>query len=216
MPPGRAGDDDHGDGGIDPRDSVTAVILAGGMARRMGGRDKGLIEVAGRPMVAHVADALRPQVATVICNANRNADAYAAATGCPVFADAIGEYAGPLAGVASALGHAATPWLLSVPCDSPLLDARLAARLLAGARAAGAEIAVAHDGERMQPVFALISAVLTGSLVSYLEAGEAKIDRWFAHHRTIEVDFSDAREMFVNVNTPDERDALEARLAGAA
>jgi molybdopterin-guanine dinucleotide biosynthesis protein A len=115
--------------------------------------------------------------------------------------------------MASALEAMSTPLLLTVPCDSPLLDPRLAERLRAALVEANAEIAVAHDGERLQPVFALLTRALAPSLRAYLEAGEAKIDRWYARHRTCEVDFSDTPEMFVNVNTPEERDALEARLA---
>ncbi len=202
-------------GATGARATVTAVVLAGGKARRMGGQDKGLVTIAGEPMVARVVATLRPQVAAVLVNANRNAAAYAEATGCEVVADTVGGFAGPLAGLASAMVHARTPWLLSAPCDSPLIDARLAARLLASAQDADAEIAVAHDGERLQPVFALVSRALAPSLAAYLGAGEAKIDRWFARHRTAEVDFHDACEMFVNVNTPEERAALEARLAGA-
>jgi molybdenum cofactor guanylyltransferase len=195
------------------RGQITGVILAGGRAQRMGGRDKGLIELCGRPMAEHVLTALRPQVGCVIINANRNREQYAA-LGCPVVADSIGEYFGPLAGTASALQAADTDYVLTVPCDSPLVPEDLALRLAQALAREGAEIVVAHDGERMQPVFALVSRSLLPSLLAYLEAGERKIDLWFARHRLALADFSDRPETFLNVNTPEERAALEDRLCG--
>ena len=143
---------------------ITGVVLAGGRGRRMGSIDKGLIELGAAAMVVHVVTRLRPQVREVLVNANRNAARYAELTGCRVVADATGDYAGPLAGMASAMAVADTPLLLTAPCDSPLLAADLAARLHAALRAAHAEISVAHDGERLQPVFALLHTSLAASL----------------------------------------------------
>ena len=196
-----------------PRDEITAVVLAGGKARRMGGEDKGLVEVAGRPMVAHTIDALRPQTAEVIVNANRNAGAYRAITGCRVIADTMGDFAGPLAGMASALEASTTRLLLTAPCDSPLVTGELGPRLHAAMIRDGAEIAVAHDGERMQPVFALLTRDLLPYLLAFLAAGERKIDTWYATRHAVTADFSDILDTFLNVNTPQERDRLEQRLA---
>ena len=196
-----------------PRDEITAVVLAGGKARRMGGEDKGLVEVAGRPMVAHTIDALRPQTAEVIVNANRNAGAYRTITGCRVIADTVGDFAGPLAGMASALEVSATRLLLTAPCDSPLVTGELGPRLHAAMIRDGAEIAVAHDGERMQPVFALLTRDLLPDLLAFLAAGERKIDTWYATRHAVTADFSDILDTFLNVNTPQERDRLEQRLA---
>jgi len=196
-----------------PRRDITAVVLAGGRARRMGGEDKGLVTVAGRPMVAHTIDALRPQGAEVIVNANRNADAYRAATGCRVIADTIGGFAGPLAGMASALEASDTRLLLTAPCDSPLVTEDLGPRLHAAMTRHGAEIAVAHDGERMQPVFALIGRALLCDLLAFLAAGERKIDAWYATRHAVTADFSDILDTFLNVNTPQDRDRLERQLA---
>ena len=196
-----------------PRDEITAVVLAGGKARRMGGEDKGLVEVAGRPMVAHAIDALRPQTAEVIVNANRNAGSYRAITGCRVIADTMGDFAGPLAGMASALEASTTRLLLTAPCDSPLVTGELGRRLHAALTRAGAEIAVAHDGERMQPVFALLTRDLLPDLLAFLAAGERKIDTWYATRHAVTADFSDILDTFLNVNTPQERDRLEQRLA---
>ena len=196
-----------------PREDITAVVLAGGRARRMGGEDKGLVEVAGKPMVAHTIDALRPQSAEVIVNANRNADAYRTVTGCRVIPDTVGGFAGPLAGMASALEASATRLVLTAPCDSPLVAEELGPRLHAAMARDGAEIAVAHDGERMQPVFALLARHLLPDLLAFLAAGERKIDTWYATRHAVAADFSDILDMFLNVNTPQERDRLERRLA---
>ena len=196
-----------------PRAEITAVVLAGGRARRMGGEDKGLVEVAGQPMVAHTIDALRPQTAEVIVNANRNVGAYRAITGCRVIADTVGDFAGPLAGMASALEASATRLLLTAPCDSPLVTDDLGPRLHAAMARAGAEIAVAHDGGRMQPVFALLTRGLLPDLLAFLAAGERKIDAWYATRHAVTADFSDILDTFLNVNTPQERDRLERRLA---
>lgn len=198
---------------ISPTADVTGVVLAGGRARRMGGRDKGLVELAGRPMVDYVLEALRPQVAATLINANRSHEHYAA-YGCEVVADSFGDFSGPLAGMASAMGHAATDFIVTVPCDTPLLPACLAERLCRALEADAADLAVAHDGERMQPVFALLRVALLPDLRRALAAGERKIDRWYAAHRVALADFSDRPEAFVNVNSPEELEAVGARLAG--
>jgi molybdenum cofactor guanylyltransferase len=192
-------------------EQITAVILAGGRAQRMGGHDKGLVMLAGRTMADRILEALRPQVGSVLVNANRNLERYAE-LGCPVIPDTVGEFFGPLAGTAAALQAAQTEWVLTVPCDSPLIPPDLAARMAAALAREDAEIAVAHDGSRMQPVFALLRRDLLASLTAYLVAGERKIDLWFARHRVARADFSDRPDTFLNVNTPEERAALEAKI----
>lgn len=194
-----------------PRAEITGAVLAGGRARRMGGEDKGLIEVAGRPMVEHVVGALRPQVDSVLINANRNLDAYRE-LGCTVVADTLGDFAGPLAGMASVMQAATTTYVLTAPCDSPLVSERLAELLYASLDAEDAELAVAHDGERMQPVFALLRRDLCQSIVDYLRSGERKIDLWYAQRRVARADLSAYPETFANINTPEDRRRLEARL----
>jgi molybdenum cofactor guanylyltransferase len=195
--------------------AITAVVLAGGRATRMGGTDKGLVELAGRTMIEHVLEVIEPQVDAVIINANRNLERYGA-LGWPVVPDEDAGFLGPLAGLAAGMRAARTPLLLIVPCDSPLLAADLAARLYSALAEDGAEIAVPFDGERLQPVFALVRRELADSLAGYLGEGGRKIDRWFERHRVTRVDFSDRPECFINVNDPDERAALEARLKLAA
>ncbi len=195
-----------------PREQVSGVVLAGGRATRMGGQDKGLIEINARPMAAYIVDALRPQTAAVLVNANRNMERYREICDCAVVEDSVGEYAGPLAGMASALRVASTSFVLTAPCDSPLISSSLGPRLYQALKKEDAELAVAHDGERMQPVFALLSRDLLDSMLAYLESGESKIDRWYAKHRTALGDFSDSTSMFLNVNTPEERARLEKQI----
>ena len=193
---------------------VTAVILAGGRATRMGGEDKGLVELAGRPMIAHVLAALAPQVEWLVINANRNLDRYAG-FGWPVVRDDDTGFLGPLAGLAAGMRVASTGLVMTAPCDCPMLPPDLATRLHDALAQQDAEIAVPHDGERLQPVFMLVRRELRDSLEAYLGSGGRKIDRWFEHHRLAEVDFSDRPDTFVNVNDPEERRAVEARLAPA-
>ena len=194
-----------------PRDSTTGLVLAGGLGRRMGGEDKGLVPLAGRPMVAHVLAALRPQVGTILLNANRNQDRYAE-FGHPVVADAVGGFLGPLAGVLTALQRCTTEFLVTAPCDAPLVAPDLVARLYAARAATDADLVVASDGERQQPVFLLLRASLVSSLEAYLAGGGRKIDAWFGQLRVAVADFSDEPDTFVNVNDPGERQRVEARL----
>lgn len=181
----------------------------------MGGEDKGLVPLDGRPMAEHVARRLQPQVLEVLISANRNQERYAA-LGFRVIADLVGGYQGPLAGMAAALQAAATPYVVTVPCDSPLIGLDLVARLARALCADDAELAVAHDGSRTHPVFLLLRRSLLPSLTAFLDAGERKIDLWFARHRVATATFADCPETFLNVNDPDEHRALEARLRSAA
>ena len=195
--------------------SVTGLVLAGGLARRMGGADKGLVPLAGRPMVEHVVDALRPQVGTILLSANRNLERYAA-LGYPVIADALDGYQGPLAGLATALRQHTTAFLVTVPCDAPLLPADLVRRLLAACEASDADVAVASDGERQQSVFLLVRARVAPALESYLAGGGRKVDAWLSRVRAAVADFSDEPGAFVNVNDPGERERVEAQLLSTA
>jgi molybdenum cofactor guanylyltransferase len=197
-----------------PKHDITGVVLAGGRARRMGGEDKGLVRVNGEAMVVHAIRGLTPQVGALLINANRNQQRYAELGGCDVVADADGDYAGPLAGMASAMQRATTRYILTVPCDSPLLAANLGERLFGALLAEDAEISVAHDGTRMQPVFALLDCTLHQSIVEFLAGGGRKIDAWYARRRLALANLTDYPDMFLNINTPEDRDTLELRLAG--
>jgi molybdenum cofactor guanylyltransferase len=193
------------------RSAIAGLILAGGRARRMGGEDKGLIPLAGRPMVEHVLERIRPQVNEVLINANRNAGQYGR-YGHRVIPDVVDDFPGPLAGMLSAMEAVHQPWLAVVPCDSPLLPRDLVQRLFESALAESADIAVAHDGERLQPVIALLRCSLLPQLRAFVEQGGRKIDTWYAQHRMVATDLSDHPEAFVNINTPEERAALERRV----
>ena len=192
-------------------EAVTGVVLAGGLGSRMGGVDKGLVPLGGRPMIAHVLDALRPQVSAVLINANRSEEAYGA-FGCAIVPDTLGGNHGPLAGMAAGLGAVATEWALFVPCDTPLLPPDLTERLLAGVRAGAGDIAVARDEGGLHPTCALIRRSLRPSLEAFLAGAERKIMRWMSRHRLVEVGFDDCAWRFANVNTPAELAAAEARL----
>jgi len=189
-----------------PAAGITGIVLAGGLGRRMSadgaGVDKGLQDLGGRPMVAHVIERLAPQVAAILINANRNIAAYRS-FGYPVIPDVIAGFAGPLAGLHAGMIAAATRWVVTAPCDSPYLPLDLVARLLAAAEAGGATIAVVRSGERLQPVFALVERSLTASLADYLARGNRKIDLWYKEHAALEVAFPDPAA-FRNINTRQE------------
>jgi len=189
---------------------ITAVILAGGQGRRMGGKDKGLIDFADKPLIQSVIEKIRPQVEHVIINANRNVSEYEA-FGYPVISDTMNNFQGPLAGFLAAMEAATTEYIVCVPCDGPMLSDRLVMRLANQLLEKHAEIAVAHDGDRLQPVYALISTHLKDSLERYLQSGERKIDRWYADHKMTMVDFSDSPDTFLNINTRQERDILQSK-----
>jgi len=191
---------------------ITGVVLAGGRGSRMGGVDKGLVPLGGKPMVARAIEALKPQVGKLLINANRNLDDYRR-FGCDVVPDALDGYLGPLAGLASGMQAAHTSYVVTVPRDSPLLAADLVQRLCDTLTQANADISVAHDGERLHPVFALLKRALLPSLLDYLKGGGRKIDVWFALHRLAIADLRERADMFINVNSPEERAALEARLS---
>ena len=198
---------------IPPHD-IAGLILAGGRGSRMGGLDKGLQMLQGRPLVAHVHERLAPQVASVLISANRHHDEYRAWSQ-QVMSDSRPDYPGPLAGIETALAALARhdpvlPWLVTVPCDAPRLPADLVSRLAQAAAAGQCQVAVAHDGERVHPVFALIHVDALPVLRAYIATGRRRADSWYASLPSVQVDFSDCPEAFVNLNTREELDALGA------
>ncbi|HJU22269.1 MAG TPA: molybdenum cofactor guanylyltransferase MobA [Casimicrobiaceae bacterium] len=182
------------------RADITGIVLAGGRGRRMGNVDKGFVEFAGRPLVAHVVERLAPQVRTIVINANRNADRYAE-FGYPVIADAIGGFAGPLAGLHAGLSATKTPFVVTSPCDSPFLPRDLVARLAAAYDANEVDIAVARTREQPHPVFALVRCSVLPHLARFLQDGGRKIDAWYASLPLAEVAFDDEEDAFRNINT---------------
>lgn len=187
---------------------VTGLILAGGQARRMGGVDKGLQNFRGKRLIDHVYERLAPQVGGIVINANQNHDAYKT-FGVRVVSDAIGNFAGPLAGLHAGLSVSRRPYLVSAPCDSPFLPADLVARLYAGLAASGADIAVAKTGDQPHPVFCLARRGVLAHLADFLNSGGRKIDAWYATLAVAEIAFDDEADAFSNINTSDELKAFE-------
>jgi molybdenum cofactor guanylyltransferase len=183
--------------------AITGLVLAGGQGRRMGSVDKGLVELNGRPLIGHVLARLAPQVADVLINANQNLERYAS-FGAPVVPDAVGGFAGPLAGLHAGLTRATREFVVTVPCDSPFLPGDLVARLAAARAAHDAQLAVARTFDQPHPVFALVRRDVLPHLAAFLEAGGRKIDAWYATLRIVEVAFDDEADAFRNINTKDE------------
>jgi len=188
--------------------SITGLILAGGKGSRMGGVDKGLQAFRGRRLVDHVYERLAPQVGGIIINANQNQEEYRT-FGVRVVSDAIGGFAGPLAGFHAGLSVSKRPFLASVPCDSPFLPEDLIARLYARIDETGAELAVAKTGEQPHPVFSLMRRGVLDHLSDFLKSGGRKIDAWYATLNVVEVLFDDEAEAFSNINTLDELASYE-------
>ncbi|MEJ8809447.1 molybdenum cofactor guanylyltransferase MobA [Variovorax ureilyticus] len=203
---------------------ITGLVLAGGRGTRMGGVDKGLQNFNGTALAMHAVMRLGMQVGELMINANRNLSAYES-FGVPVWPDGLADYAGPLAGFLTGLEHCETPYLLTVPCDTPLFPLDLASRLSEALVANDAEIAMVSAPEpsedpggatalRAQPVFCLLNATLLESLVRFTQAGGRKIDKWTAEHRTVLVPFDqpgDAPDAFFNANTLAELHSLESQ-----
>jgi molybdenum cofactor guanylyltransferase len=198
----------------EPSATITGLVLAGGRGRRLGGQDKGLLPLGRQPATAWLLRALAPQTDALLISANRHLDQYRA-FGYPVVTDRTGDYAGPLAGLLAGLEHCDTEYLLSVPCDAPLLAPDYARRMLAALQAAGARLCVAHDGEHLQPVHLLLHRELVGELRAALAAGQRKTRDWVLALAPAVADFSDRPEQFRNMNTPEEQAQLQALLSAA-
>jgi molybdopterin-guanine dinucleotide biosynthesis protein A len=185
------------------KEQITGLVLAGGRGSRMGGLDKGLQLFQGKPLVRHVLQRLVPQVGTLMVNANRNLHEYAA-LGVQVWPDELADYPGPLAGLAAGMAHCPTPYLASVPCDTPHFPIDLVARLAQALTQQQAEIAIAATVERgevrLQPVFCLLPASLLPGLLRFVRGGQRKVEHWTAMHRCANVTFDDAAAFF-NANT---------------
>ena len=202
------------------RDDTLAVVLAGGLARRMGGGDKPLRSVAGRPLLDHLLDRLRPQVPVIVLNANGDPARFAA-YGLPVIADTLPDHPGPLAGILAALDHAAAahselPWVLSVTGDAPFIPPDLAERLHDAREAAGVQLACARSDGQTHPPIGLWPVALREELRTALRAGERKIDRWTARFGCAHADWPVTPfDPFFNANAPEDL-ALAERILQAS
>jgi len=193
-------------------EQITGLILAGGRAQRMGGIDKGLIPFHHKPLIESTITRLKPQVSSILINANRNITKYAA-YGYPVIMDKTPDFSGPLAGFSVGLKACVTPYLLTAPCDSPLLPIDLASQLANEMERGDYQLVYASSKEAdgktwAQPVFCLMRTNLQESLALFLQKGDLKIDRWFKELRSSTLVFNDA-QAFANINTPQELKALE-------
>lgn len=182
------------------RQPITGVILAGGLGRRMGGVDKGLQLLNGRPLVQHVVERLAPQVDELLINANQNTECYAV-FGHRIVPDQIPDFAGPLAGLHAALATASHALVATAPCDSPFLPADLIFRLFSALTASNADLAVARTFDQPHPVFCLCRRAVLPHLTDFLASGERKFGRWYATLKVVEVPFNDEAEAFENINT---------------
>lgn len=192
---------------------VSGIILCGGQGRRMQGRDKGWIDVSGRPMIERVVDRFKPQVSELLINANRNIDQYRRFN-LPILTDTITGYQGPLAGILSGLNVCENDYLACVPCDCPFFPLDLVARMVSLQAEADAEIVSVSDGDRTHPVFALIHTKLKNSLEEYLNSGQRKIDRWYAQHCYQVLEYKHSAHCFANINTPEQLEKTNERIRG--
>ena len=180
---------------------VAGIVLAGGLGRRMGSVDKGLQPLHGKPMIEHVLARLVPQVDEVVINANQNLERYGA-FGHRVVSDAIGGFAGPLAGLHAGLQAVSHPLAATAPCDSPFLPTDLVARLSQALK--DNDLAVAKTGDQAHPVFALVRRAVLPNLEAFLQGGGRKIDAWYSSLEVVEVSFDDEADAFRNINTLEE------------
>lgn len=193
---------------------ISSIILSGGRATRMGGMDKGLVVLRGKPLVQYVTECLKPQVDEIIINANREIISYQA-LGYSVLQDETADFIGPLAGISLGLKHAKHDYLLISPCDSPLLPSDLAQRLYSSSLKQDVDIAVAMSEGDAHPVFCLCKKSVLPSLTQYLQQGGRKVSTWQKSLNYIEVDFSDNAEAFINLNTFADLAAMELKLSHA-
>ena len=184
------------------KNEITAVILAGGQASRMDGEDKGLIVFRELPLIAHVVNITKLKVSRILISANRNFEEYANFG--KVISDDLEGYQGPLAGISKALKVCSTPYLLVLPCDSPLIDTALIDSLIEKMGVSKVDICVAHDGSIMHATFALMQTKLEKSLEEFLEEGGRKMALWYRQQSLERIDVSSHLEVLTNINRPED------------
>jgi molybdenum cofactor guanylyltransferase len=183
--------------------TITGVILAGGRGQRLGGVDKGLMRLQGKSIIEWIIPVLTPQVANILINANRHIAEYSA-YGYPVASDTLADFQGPLAGFVTAMQNVNTPYFVTVPCDAPHIAPNYVERLWRARVRDNTLVAVAHDGERLQPTHALIAVELLPNLLAFLQTGQRKIEAWYQTLQYSTVDFAEGALMFDNINTPEQ------------
>ena len=193
------------------RPTLTAIILAGGRASRLGGLDKGLLPLAGRPLIGWVMERLRPQVDSIVISANRNLDRYAA-LGAPVVPDHHPYQPGPLAGILAGARLTTAEWLLVAPCDTPLLPANLASGLLARAESQSVSLVRAADRHQIHYAVMLFKRQLLPDLEDHLARGNRQVQAWQARHPHAEAVFTEPNA-FLNLNTAEDFVLAETAVA---
>ena len=179
---------------------ITGVILAGGQGRRLGNQDKGLMMLGGQPLIEHAIAILQPQTDALIISANRHLPRYQRYH-IPVVQDESSNDCGPLAGIAAAMRITQTPYLLTAPCDCPFIPPNLVRRLWHRLQTCNADICLAADRHRTQPLIALISTALKNDLTRAIAAGVYKAHTWMTTQRHC-LELFDQEEVFLNINTP--------------
>lgn len=192
---------------------ITGLILSGGRSSRMDGHDKGLLNLLDKAMIAHVIQRIKPQVNQIIISANRHIEQYKK-FGYEVLLDEYDDFRGPLSGMSQGLFHSRSEYLLTVPCDGPLLPLDMAARMLDFAQKNNTKAVFAFDGKYKQPTYNLIHSGLLDSIELSLERQEHKLGKWLLDNGASPVDFSDEKEAFLNVNTKDDLSLLIEKLRG--
>ncbi len=209
-----------------PSEPIIGVLLAGGQSRRMGGGDKSLLELAGKPLLAHVIERLRPQVATLVLNANGDPERFGA-FGLDVVADPVEGFAGPLAGVLAGYGWARenapeARWIVTAASDTPFFPGDLVQRLLSATGGAYPAIALAGSAGRLHPVFGLWPTALAEDLRAALHSGTRKVLDWTDRHMMVKEEFAPAEiggktvDPFFNANRPDDLAEAQALFEAAA
>jgi len=191
-----------------PSTDITAVIIAGGRGSRLGGLDKGFMLYNNQPFIATIITRIKPQVADISINANRNQARYARYS-YPVFSDISHDHQGPLAGFVSAMQEVKTPYIITVPCDAPRLPHDMVFRLCNAQHKQQTEIAIVHDGQRSQFLHALLPVALQNDLLCFLQQGKRSVGQWYRQHRIALADFSDQPHAFMNINTAQQYQQLE-------
>ena len=184
------------------KNEISVVILAGGRASRMGGKDKGLIELDGAPLIAYVHEVVKNKASRIFISANRNTEQYSLYG--EVIIDDLKDFQGPLAGISKALKSCETKYLLVLPCDSPYIDSKLIDDMIAAMSLSDSDICVAHDGSIMHATFALMNSNLSASLDNFLDSGGRKMALWYRQQNTKRVDVSNHLEVLTNLNSPED------------
>lgn len=187
---------------------ITVVIIAGGRGSRLNHQDKGLISYKDHPIIEHILNQLKEKTQRIIINANRNIDRYER-YGYPVFSDDLQDHQGPLAGLSSAMQHASTSHVITLPCDAPWFPDDYISRMVNTLNLLQSPLTVAHDGIRLQPLYALLPTHLKSELDSYLARGERRTSGWYENYAFHITDFADQANDFQNINTPEQLKALE-------